>query len=85
MMNENAVESTPQGGGVMEGVKTSVRAAFSDAGASGGNWRTALPEAWADRLKDVAGPDDPMAALPRRQPNHPARSEHEIRLETPQD
>ena len=84
-MNENAVESTPQGGGVMEGVKTSVRAAFSDAGASGGNWRTALPEAWADRLKDVAGPDDAMAALERGLAYHPARSVDEIRLEWPED
>lgn len=84
-MNDNAMETTPQGGGVMEGVKTTVRASFSDAGASGGNWRAALPESWAARLKDVAGPDDAMAALERGLAYHPAASVEEIRLEWPED
>ncbi len=78
-MNDFSVEST----------QTPVSAPAPEQFASGmtaaDDWRASLPESWADKLRDVADPDEAAEALERGLAYHPATRAEDIRLELPKD
>ncbi len=78
-MNDFSVEST----------QTPVSAPAPEQFASGmtaaDDWRASLPEGWAEKLRDVADPDEAAEALERGLAYHPATRAEDIRLELPRD